>query len=265
MVLGRSLFSGALLAPILALAAPAAGLAQTNVDGRWQSNWGLMTLHQSGSRVTGSYTRPVGLISGDLSGAQLTGYWRQPTSGQRCRTAMQGTLYWGRVSLTFTGAGHFSGRWSYCDAPAYPGSGDWTGDRIGPAPPSPAPPPVGGGGSPAGPPGGPGGAPMGYTPCYTNSYAIARAGPCTVPVGGALTVEQLRPAPAPFAYVEFHAAVATGVLSNVRRPISGGPTFYTVTVPPQLCTGGRRKWQVWLFTANATSLGYIGDVTPEYC
>jgi hypothetical protein len=108
-------------------AAPAAGKPRT-VAGQWASDRGPLTLHQTDMAVTGRYG--AGRLDGQLRGRQLTGVWKQPTSERRCRRALDGAFYWGRVSLTFTGPDQFTGRWSYCDRPTVPGDGVWSGRRA---------------------------------------------------------------------------------------------------------------------------------------
>ena len=45
--------------------------------GRWETNWGALTLTQSGTTVTGSYTHDGGKITGTVSGTTLTGTWSE--------------------------------------------------------------------------------------------------------------------------------------------------------------------------------------------
>ena len=115
-----------LTAALLALAAPAPAKSPT-LSGRWLSDRGPLVLDQTDMAVTGRYG--PGRLDGQLRGRQLTGIWKQPLSERRCRRALDGTFYWGRLSLTFTGPDQFSGRWSYCDRPTVPGDGGWSGRR----------------------------------------------------------------------------------------------------------------------------------------
>ena len=48
--------------------------------GTWETNYGQMTLSQSGNRVTGTYTWDSGKIEGVVSGNTLTGRWSEAPS-----------------------------------------------------------------------------------------------------------------------------------------------------------------------------------------
>ncbi len=88
-----------------------------------------MTLSQTGTRVSGSYSQDGGRIDGQVSGGRLTGYWAENGSDQRCPTQRLGTYYWGRIDWVLSADGRrFTGKWSYCSAE--PG-GSWTGARSG--------------------------------------------------------------------------------------------------------------------------------------
>ncbi len=99
----------------------------SDIQGKWQSNWGEIILQQSGNNITGTYTTSNGKIYGVLDGNTLTGYWTQDSASQSCSTAKYGTRYWGRIKFTFDQFKTFSGNWGYCDDP--PETGGWTGKR----------------------------------------------------------------------------------------------------------------------------------------
>lgn len=122
-----------------ASAAPPAWLA-----GKWQTSEGMLTLNQSGARVTGTYTNDGGEIEGEVKGNVLEGWWIENSSGQNCGVARNGRKHWGRIRWIFDD-GRFVGGWSYCDAGVDPKATNWKGERIGAAPPAPvqsAPPPA---------------------------------------------------------------------------------------------------------------------------
>ncbi len=53
---------------------------QTNISGKWSSNFGEITFRQRGDKVEGEYTHDKGRIEGILSGYTLTGKWmEEPT------------------------------------------------------------------------------------------------------------------------------------------------------------------------------------------
>lgn len=96
----------------------------------WQTSEGNLILERLPFSFQGTYDQDNGRMVGTLSGATYVGYWGEDGSAEECKTAMLGTLHWGRIVFTFDKANkHFDGKWGYCDAD--PDSG-WTGD-IGPA------------------------------------------------------------------------------------------------------------------------------------
>lgn len=96
-------------------------------DGAWATSEGDMSLVQSGSSVTGTYSVDNGRITGEVAGGRLAGYWAEDSSGARCATEKLGSYYWGRIEWTLSSDGTaFAGAWSYCDDPV---SSAWTGKR----------------------------------------------------------------------------------------------------------------------------------------
>ena len=89
--------------------------------GRWSTNWGVVTLTQTGSTVTGSYPHDSGKISGTVSGSTLTAHWSESPSYAGPDDA-------GPVVLTISKDGKsFSGLWAYQgQAP----SRSWDGARL---------------------------------------------------------------------------------------------------------------------------------------
>ncbi|MEZ5117712.1 MAG: hypothetical protein R2737_15740 [Candidatus Nanopelagicales bacterium] len=83
--------------------------------GTWTTNWGTMTLTQSGATVTGTYTSD-GRLTGTVSGNTLTGRW---SDGPNWGPADGGTFVFTRTSTT-----GFMGSWKHDDGQR---SGTWTG------------------------------------------------------------------------------------------------------------------------------------------
>ena len=55
---------------------------ELNVTGKWDTfEWGILTMSQTGTTVTGSYNYLEGTISGTLEGNKLTGTWTQTNGG----------------------------------------------------------------------------------------------------------------------------------------------------------------------------------------
>lgn len=89
-----------------------------DVTGRWQTDWGGVTLKQSGSRVTGSFATSDGdgRIDASISGTQITGSWKDPaSSGQFVMTlrgsCASGSGTWGK------GQSNSKEKWGWEDGP----------------------------------------------------------------------------------------------------------------------------------------------------
>lgn len=109
---------------LLALFLPASSFA-LNLSGSYKTSEGNMKLKQNGDRVTGSYSKDNGEVTGVLYDSTLDGFWIEDNSDRRCSSSKKGRYYWGRFALEFTNNG-FSGAWGYCnDTP----SRSWNGNR----------------------------------------------------------------------------------------------------------------------------------------
>jgi cell wall-associated NlpC family hydrolase len=101
---------------------PLGSYARSNANtwtGIWSSNWGTMTLTQSGSSVTGTYTHDQGKIKGTLNGDVVTGTWSEaPTR--------KGPMDAGDFEFTLQGGKSFTGKWRYARA-GDSWRSDWTG------------------------------------------------------------------------------------------------------------------------------------------
>ena len=105
-----------------------------NVAGRWHTNYGVLTLTQNGTHITGAYDGNGG-VTGELNGAQVTGYWGRTGPTALCPEARDGTRWWGRFVWTFNETNtSFTGANSACDTPPRPPQSPWAGSRIGPPP-----------------------------------------------------------------------------------------------------------------------------------
>ncbi|MBR0599867.1 S-layer homology domain-containing protein [Sinanaerobacter chloroacetimidivorans] len=95
------------------LTAEAADLGTYSWAGEWETNWGNMTITQTGSKVTGTYTYDEGRINGTVSGNVLTGTWSEAPS-----YAPPGDA--GEVEFVMSEDGKsFTGKWRYGS------EGDW--------------------------------------------------------------------------------------------------------------------------------------------
>ena len=89
--------------------------------GEWDSDFGAMSLSQSGTAVTGFYTHDQGKFTGTVKGRKLTGRWSEaPTYSGANYDA-------GPAILTISADGKsFSGDWGYDGQ----GGGHWNGTRL---------------------------------------------------------------------------------------------------------------------------------------
>ncbi len=111
----KHFFSG-LVALFVLLVLTSVTFAECTFTGEWDASWGMMTLSQNGSRVTGSYTHMNGTITGRVKGNKLVGNWSQSTgSGEFIFTMSED-------------CNRFNGKWRYSVGPWAPTS--WNGTRI---------------------------------------------------------------------------------------------------------------------------------------
>lgn len=109
-VLILALCLGTGLSPVQAAATD---LGTYSWAGEWTTSWGDMTLTQTGSKVTGTYTYDQGKISGTVSGNILTGTWSEAPSYAPPHDA-------GEVEFVMSEDGKsFTGKWRYGS------EGDW--------------------------------------------------------------------------------------------------------------------------------------------
>ncbi|SFR95434.1 LysM peptidoglycan-binding domain-containing protein [Anaeromicropila populeti] len=78
---------------------------EINISGKWNTNWGLMTLTQTGPYVDGFYNWDNGKVTGILKNNVLTGIWTEEPTYTPPRDA-------GILELTFE-QDSFTGKWGY--------------------------------------------------------------------------------------------------------------------------------------------------------
>jgi hypothetical protein len=99
---------------------PQAGTGQ--LSGTWKTSFGLMTLTQDGSHVTGSYPHDSGKIQGTLEGNVLRGSWSESPSYKPPKDA-------GDLEFVFSEDGrNFTGTWRY-GSQKQSWDGKWTGEK----------------------------------------------------------------------------------------------------------------------------------------
>ena len=92
-----------------------------DVSGNWEiksASRYTVAFRQNGELVKGSYTfgrNYKGEIAGLMYDGVMEGYWFQDTANKKCAKAKNGTYYWGRVVLEFSG-NDIQGKDNYCDA-----------------------------------------------------------------------------------------------------------------------------------------------------
>jgi hypothetical protein len=105
------------------LAVASGSFGRTTADtwaGTWETEWGLMTLKQSGTTVTGTYPHDEGRISGTVSGNTFKGRWNEAPTRKGPGDA-------GAVEFTMSADGKkLTGRWTYDGSPTAWHT-DWTG------------------------------------------------------------------------------------------------------------------------------------------
>jgi hypothetical protein len=103
-------------------------------SGTWDSNWGDMTLTQSGNQVTGDYTHDTGRIVATVSGNTLRGTWSEYPSYAPPDDA-------GEFVFTLAADSQsFSGDWRYGSSGSWQ-MGGWTGTKTSGPEPDNQPPP----------------------------------------------------------------------------------------------------------------------------
>jgi hypothetical protein len=108
-----------LLFPLGSFGRPAAG---NTWSGTWDTNFGVMTLTQSGASITGTYTYDSGKITGHVSGNVATGTWSEAPS-------YAGPSDAGPFKWTLSSAGKsWSGQWTYAGGAS---GGTWSGSCTG--------------------------------------------------------------------------------------------------------------------------------------
>jgi len=100
------------------------GGSTCDCTGRWQTNWGEMTLTQTeDNNVTGRYTHDDGKIEGTISGRSFTGRWSEAPTYEDPNDG-------GLVELEFEpNCNSFTGRWKYGTTGDWKENG-WTGERT---------------------------------------------------------------------------------------------------------------------------------------
>lgn len=104
--------------------------------GKWNTDWGPLTLTQSGSQVTGTYEHDNGRFSGTVQGSTVRGTWSEAPSYAPPNDAGDAEFTLGSDCRTFTG------RWRYGTTGAWGASASWSGTWSGTLTSTPAIPPT---------------------------------------------------------------------------------------------------------------------------
>lgn len=114
------LVAGSALFLLFPLGSFGRGETEYSWSGKWSSNFGTMTLKQTGGAVTGSYTHDKGKITGQVAGNLLKGRWSEAPTYSGPDDA-------GPFEFKLTAGGKsFDGRWNYEGRGLAKGSG-WSG------------------------------------------------------------------------------------------------------------------------------------------
>ncbi len=111
---------------------PSFGVLDGEVDGKYLTDPGgyLRISVDDIGRVQGYYEREgvFGEISGHFDGKTIRGYWLQDDSAAACPSDRAGFTNWGRVTLNFTSASEFTGKFGSC-ASAPDAHNMWSGHK----------------------------------------------------------------------------------------------------------------------------------------
>lgn len=110
-----------------------------------------------------------------------------------------------------------------------------------------------------------------FSACMTNAGAIASMAPCSGAPNTRITFKLLRSIAHPIKSITFKpyqvTGIAGGTAAQVLAPVSGNATaagsYYSVTVPKQLCIGNGGSWDLFPFDTNGTGQGDIGRFTVD--
>jgi len=100
-------------------------------EGLWHTNWGKMTLIQTGTKVSGTYTYDSGRIEGTISGNVLKGTWSESPSYSPPDDAGEVEFVMSEDGMTFTGKWRYGseGDWGKWDGgtrlPGYSNASNW--------------------------------------------------------------------------------------------------------------------------------------------
>lgn len=100
-------------------------------EGLWDTNWGEMTLIQTGIKVSGTYTYDSGRIEGTISGNVLKGTWSESPSYSPPNDAGEVVFVMSEDGMSFTGEWRYGseGDWGKWDGgtrlPGYSNASNW--------------------------------------------------------------------------------------------------------------------------------------------
>ncbi len=98
--------------------------------------------------------------------------------------------------------------------------------------------------------------------CEHNDNPIATISPCFGSSGTIINIKPGRKLSSAPGNLVFKRVLTNGVPSEVLAKISSNNT---IAAPPQLCTAGSGRWEVWLVLANGQSQGKIGAYWSYSC
>ncbi|MEW6035321.1 MAG: hypothetical protein AB1529_01795 [Candidatus Micrarchaeota archaeon] len=99
--------------------------AGCSFGGKWNSDWGEMTLLQNGPNVSGTYEHDEGRIAGTVSGKTLRGQWSE-NAGENAYLPPSNA---GDVELNLSDdCNSIEGAWRYGSEGEF--AGEWSGERM---------------------------------------------------------------------------------------------------------------------------------------
>ncbi len=88
--------------------------AGKGLRGSWTTEFGDTMIIEQDNPFKARFNLKDGRIVGELKDGTMNGLWIQSSSKSKCTEEREGSFYWGKISLVFSGS-TYTGTWGYCD------------------------------------------------------------------------------------------------------------------------------------------------------
>ncbi len=85
--------------------------------GSWTTEFGTTMVIEQNNPFRARFNLKDGRMVGTLQDGTMDGLWIQSSSKSKCPEEREGSFYWGKIRLTFSG-NTYTGSWGYCDEEA---------------------------------------------------------------------------------------------------------------------------------------------------